>query len=308
MPTIKILNLDTEKNVLLANQSFLNEAGYYVDIATNEQEALDKLSRNDFAILITEFYLRGKDTIDLIKKVKQDYQNIYIIMISAATLSPDHYEAIINVGVDDYFTKPFPPESLLVNIRKGLKRRSLIENSLYLQKKLKTLENSFAADQRLNDGNKILYNLMHFNMLLAKEIVRAKRYDHPFCLLTLHITNKTSINNQFNVTTKHESLNQLSQFFIEHTRKSDIISRYNGDFVLILLETSREGTEIFADRLVKEASKLFSAKSDTAQLPDKQLSIDYLVYPEQSEHINHWITAARKEQTKDNTYSLQNTQ
>ena len=79
MLTVNILNLDTEKNVLLAYQSFLNEAGYFVEIATNEQDALDKLSHNNFAILITEFYLRGKDTLDLIKKVKQ--KQIYFCIL-----------------------------------------------------------------------------------------------------------------------------------------------------------------------------------------------------------------------------------
>ena len=85
----RILLVDTEKNVLLTYQNVLEEEGYKVDVATSSIEAIEKLSSHDFALLITEFNLKGKNTTTLIKHVKQHYPDIYIISLSDYHL--DHF-------------------------------------------------------------------------------------------------------------------------------------------------------------------------------------------------------------------------
>ncbi len=162
MPGEKVLLVDTEKNVLLAYQTVLEEEGYKVEIATSKDEALEKLSYQSFSVLITEFYLKGKTTIELVKKVKQDYPELYVIMISAATLKTDTYEEIINAGVDDYFIKPFSSRNLLVNIKKGLKLRALLMQNIQLEKNLKNMELLFSSDPYYSNETRISCNNLYF--------------------------------------------------------------------------------------------------------------------------------------------------
>ena len=109
MSAERILLVDTEKNILLAYNAVLEEEGYRVEVASTVDEALQKLSLQSLAVLITELYLKGTSTIHMIKRVKRDHPEIYTIMITASSLNSEQYEEIIRAGVDDLFMKPFPP-------------------------------------------------------------------------------------------------------------------------------------------------------------------------------------------------------
>ena len=288
MESEHILLIDTEKNVLYIYKSLLEEYGYHVDIATSEKEALEKLSRESFAILITEFYLKGHDLTVFLKEVKCFHPEIYIIMTTAAYITSDIYEEILNAGVDDFFVKPFPPQRLLATIKKGIKRRlSVIENT-QSEVKLRNLEKLFATDPLYSGRYKIICNNLYFHRRLRYEIMRAKRYNHQFTLL-LFSTNSSS--NLLHLENKKEITNLLSEILLKNTRRTDTITRYNESFSLILLEATTNGTKILAGRLQEQIAQ-------TPTLQDartyKNLKFDYYSYPDHSELIDQWIIEAEK--------------
>jgi len=185
MTTERILLVDTEKNVLLAYNAVLLEEGYKVEVASTIEDALEKLSFQSLAVLITELYLKGANTINMIKQAKRDYPEIYIIMITANSLTSEQYEEIIFAGADDIFMKPFSPKDLLITIKKGLKRRSMIVDFLCLEEKVKKLQQISPPIDDYNGNRKLSSNKHYFNRIVEKEIIRSKRYAHPFSIILL---------------------------------------------------------------------------------------------------------------------------
>lgn len=287
----KILLLDTEKNVLLAYQAILQEEGYLVDTATTEQEALEKIAETNFYVLITELYLKNRVTTGLIKQVKQNYPDIYIIMITATSLNPESYEKIIATGVDDYFTKPFSPKALLANIKKGLQRRQVLIKNRELETRLTSIDTTIYSYDRqlLQEHTKPIFNKSYFSTMLQHEIVRAKRYKHSFSLMTFKINPDKNNASIAQPSSKQEISDELSRILLNHTRKTDIITIYNGTFALILVETPKDGALVFQTRLQKEIEHTFSKNSTADSRPFNAINIDYLTYPEQSQCMEEWM-------------------
>ena len=289
MKSEHILLIDTEKNVLYTYKALLEEYGYHVDIATSEKEALAKLSRESFAVLITEFYLKGHDLTSFLKEVKCFHPEIYIIMTTAAYISSDIYEAILNAGVDDFFVKPFPPQRLLATIKKGIKRRSEVKKNAQSETKLRNLENLFASDPLYSGQYKIICNNLYFHRRLRYEIMRAKRYNRQFTLLLFSIN---SLSNLPHLENKQNFTNQLSEMLLKNTRRTDTITRYNGSYALILLEATTDGTKILTGRLQEQIAHTPTIQ-DTS--PNQNLKFDYFSYPDHSELIDKWMIEAEKE-------------
>lgn len=295
MPGEKVLLVDTEKNVLLAYQAILEEEGYRVDIATSEKEALEKLSQQTFSVLITEFYLKGKTTSELVKQVKQDYPELYIIMISAVTLKSDTYEEIINAGVDDYFSKPFSSRNLLVNIKKGLKLRTFIMRHLQLEERIKNMEFLFSTDPYYSNEDKILCNNLYFHKKLRDEIMRAQRYNSQFSLLLFDLNSSGNGHNNLDPEYRGNVINLISQILLNHTRQTDVITQYDGSFAIILLETPKGGTKVLAERLQEQIIDIPIFKNDLQyQQLSENVKFDCVSYPEHSETIHNWVSKAEK--------------
>ena len=298
MPGEKVLLVDTEKNVLLAYQAVLEEEGYQVDIATSEKDALEKLSQQSFSVLITEFYLKGKTTTELVRRVKQDYPELYIIMISAVTLKSDTYEAIINAGVDDYFTKPFSSRNLLVNIKKGLKLRTLLMRHLQLEERLKNMELLFSSDPYYSNEDKILCNNLYFHKKLRDEIMRAQRYKNQFSLLLFDLNSSGNGHNNLDPEYRRNITNLISQILLNHTRQTDVITQYDGSFAIILLETPKEGTKVLAERLQNHIINTpITKNAPQDQQISKNVKFDFFSYPEHSETIHNWVSEAKRKRS-----------
>ena len=298
MPGEKVLLVDTEKNVLLAYQAVLEEEGYQVEIATSVKQALEKLSNHNFSVLITEFYLKGEITIEFVSRIKQDYPELYIIMISAVTLKSDAYEAIFNAGVDDYFTKPFSCKNLLVNIKKGLKLRALIIRSIQLEERLKNLELLFSTDPYYSNEDKLLCNNLYFQKKLLDEIMRAQRYNNQFSLLLFDLNSSDNGHEDLDPENIHNITNAISQILLNHIRQTDVITQYDGSFAIILLETPKEGTKVLAERLQEHIINtpiIKNAPQD--QQISKNVKFDFFSYPEHSETIHNWVSEAKRKRS-----------
>jgi diguanylate cyclase (GGDEF)-like protein len=212
-------------------------------------------------------------------------------MITATSLSPETYEKIINTGVDDYFTKPFSPQALLANIKKGLRRRQVLIKNRELETRLASIDTkAYSYNRQLpRENTKPIFNKSYFSTMLQHEIVRAKRYKHSFSLMTFDINPEKNSVQIAQPASKQELADELSQILINHTRKTDIITIYNGTIALILVETPKDGALVFQARLQKEIEHTFSKNSAEDSRPFDTINIDFLTYPEQSQCIEEWM-------------------
>jgi diguanylate cyclase (GGDEF)-like protein len=298
MSVTKILLVDTEKNVLLAYKNVLEEEGYQVEIASSEEESLEKLSPKSASVVITESYLKNKSTTNLIKKIKHLYPEMYIIMISAIILKPDSYEEVINAGVDDYFPKPFSTRNLLITIKKGLKRRLLVLRNVQFEERLKYIEHLLTTDPYYSSSGRIICNTLYFHKKLREEIMRAERYKTHFSLLLFDLDPSDNGYKHLEPDKKQKISKEVSRILLDNTRQTDIITQYNGNFALILLETPHSGAKLLTERLQEHIITTFVLQD---KLQNKQLlnnvKFDLISYPEHSQLINKWVSEAEKKRS-----------
>jgi DNA-binding response OmpR family regulator len=119
MEPVKILVVDDETNICQNVKKILSKKHYHVTSALNAQEALDKLSQDSFALLISDIVMPGKNGLELLKLVKQQWPLTKAVIMTAYA-STDTAMKAIRLGALDYLPKPFTPEELRTTVAKAL--------------------------------------------------------------------------------------------------------------------------------------------------------------------------------------------
>lgn len=101
-----ILVVDDEKSMRDFLELMLYKEGYHVSLASDGQEALDVIDKEDFDLIITDIRMRNINGIDVLKRAKDKNPNIPVIMISAYATAETAVEAM-KEGAYDYIPKPF---------------------------------------------------------------------------------------------------------------------------------------------------------------------------------------------------------
>ncbi|MBU2578376.1 response regulator [Patescibacteria group bacterium] len=118
-----ILIVDDEEDVLELVRYNLVKEGYGVKTATTGEEALTKARAQVPELIVLDLMLPGVDGLEVCKKLKSDSktQNIPIIMLTAKGEESDIVTGL-ELGADDYVTKPFSPKVLVARVRRILHR------------------------------------------------------------------------------------------------------------------------------------------------------------------------------------------
>lgn len=116
----KVLVVDDEKEIRDAIEIYLRGEGMNVCKAENGIEALDILLENDINLIILDIMMPKLDGIKTCMKIRES-KNIPIIMLSAKSEDEDKIVGL-NIGADDYITKPFNPLELIARVKSQLRR------------------------------------------------------------------------------------------------------------------------------------------------------------------------------------------
>jgi len=124
MPRENILVVDDEEDILELLRYNLAKNGFNVITATSGEDALKITKTKTFDIILLDLMLPGIDGLDVCKEFKknQSISSIPIIMLTAKGEEAD-IVAGLELGADDYVTKPFSPRVLISRIRAVLRRR-----------------------------------------------------------------------------------------------------------------------------------------------------------------------------------------
>lgn len=117
--SVKILVVDDEPQIRRALQTALRANGFDVDVAEDGQLALDMAAIHPPDILILDLGLPGLDGIEVIRQFRS-WSNVPIIVLSARGAERDKVQAL-DLGADDYLTKPFGMSELVARIRVALR-------------------------------------------------------------------------------------------------------------------------------------------------------------------------------------------
>lgn len=115
-----ILICDDEPDIVSALEIYLQSDGYSTLKACDGSEALEVLEKNDVQLILMDIMMPKMDGITAISKLREKY-NIPVILLTAKSEDTDKILGL-NVGADDYVTKPFNPVELLARVRSQLRR------------------------------------------------------------------------------------------------------------------------------------------------------------------------------------------
>ncbi len=121
----RILVVDDEEDILELVRYNLEKDGYRVTCVTTGEQALGTLRSEIPDAIVLDLMLPGQDGLDVCRKLKgsQDTRAIPIVMLTAKGEDADIVTGL-ELGADDYVTKPFSPRVLLARIRAVLRRRN----------------------------------------------------------------------------------------------------------------------------------------------------------------------------------------
>lgn len=131
-PLPPVLVVDDEKNMRLSLKTLLGGEDYLVRVVESAEEALNLLGREDFFMVITDARLGGMSGYDFLAKVRLQWPELPVLMITAYATSRLAVEAI-KAGAIDYLAKPFAPEELLHAVERCAERYRLLQDNARLR-------------------------------------------------------------------------------------------------------------------------------------------------------------------------------
>ena len=183
-----ILVVDDDKEIVESIEIFLKNEGYNVYKAYNGMEALDVLVNNDVHLILMDIMMPKLDGIKATIKIREE-KNIPIILVSAKSEDTDKIMGL-NIGADDYITKPFNLLELIARVKSNLRR--YVTLGTYNNEKLGNNEVLISGGLELNtstkevkvDGQIVRVTPIEFkilNLLIANSLI----------VLFVHITQNT---------------------------------------------------------------------------------------------------------------------
>lgn len=116
-----ILIVEDEPSIVTLIKYNLEKAGFLTDVAYNGEDAIKKTEENKFDLIVLDLMLPKMDGMEVCKTIRKNKNYIPILMLTA---KDDEYDKIygLEMGADDYLTKPFSPKELIARINAILRR------------------------------------------------------------------------------------------------------------------------------------------------------------------------------------------
>lgn len=115
-----ILVCDDDREIVDAIEIYLMNEGYQIYKAYDGEQAIEMIKKNDIHLLIMDVMMPRLDGIHATLKIRE-YSGIPIIILSAKSEDTDKILGL-NIGADDYITKPFNPLELIARVKSNLRR------------------------------------------------------------------------------------------------------------------------------------------------------------------------------------------
>jgi two-component system, OmpR family, phosphate regulon response regulator PhoB len=168
MANLNILVVEDEDAIREMLIMVLEQAGLQVSAAASAEEALSALAENRVDLLVLDWMLPGMSGIELARRLKREssYKELPIILLTARGEEEDKIRGL-EIGADDYITKPFSPKELVARIKAVMRRSGKLSETGQLTLGDLTLD---AEQHRLSIAGKVIdvspteFRLMQFFM------------------------------------------------------------------------------------------------------------------------------------------------
>jgi len=196
---MSIMIVDDEMVVRKSLLHWFKKMGQHVETASSGTEALQKLYHTPVDLMFVDIKMPGMDGIELLQRVKEDYPDISVIIITAYGSIESAVNAM-KMGADDYLLKPFNPNQLSLLLEKVLHQKRLSTECSYLKGQLEQMtrfDNIIGESAPMMDVFRLIPEVAQSEApvlvsgetgtgkeLVAKAIhAKSKRRQHPFLAL-----------------------------------------------------------------------------------------------------------------------------
>jgi len=174
---MKLLIIEDERDLLSEIVLYMTEQGFLCETATTYSEAEDKLSAYEYEAIILDIGLPGSSGLDLLQELKAHSTESGILIVSAKDSLRDKLTGL-DMGADDYITKPFYLEELNSRINALLRRKnfngstSITAGELTIDTKAKTaMINGNILQLTLKEYALLQYFMINKNRVLSKQAI-----------------------------------------------------------------------------------------------------------------------------------------
>lgn len=160
-----ILVCDDEKDIVNALDIYLKSEGYNTILAYNGNEAIEKVKTEDIHLALLDIMMPVLDGITAMVKIRE-ISNIPVILLTAKSEDTDKILGL-NVGADDYITKPFNPVEVMARVKSQLRRYMMLGGGKINEQSIVigTLELDDTAKKVTVDGDKVSLTPKEYEIL-----------------------------------------------------------------------------------------------------------------------------------------------
>ncbi len=169
----KILLVEDEDSLAIGLKYNLTEEGYIVTRAIDGKAALEYFESNEFDLIILDIMLPYMDGFEIAKIVRDKQPQMPILMLTARTGAGDRVKGL-EIGADDYLTKPFHLKELLLRVKGMLKRKEWYENVSTSQRTYSFGNNKINFKDLTAHNKQENINLTQHEAMLMKYLINKK--------------------------------------------------------------------------------------------------------------------------------------
>ncbi len=161
-----ILICDDEKDIVNALDIYLKAEGYNTVLAYNGDEAIEKVKTEEIHLCLLDIMMPVMDGITAMVKIREN-SNIPVIFLTAKSEDTDKILGL-NVGADDYITKPFNPVEVMARVKSQLRRYMMLGGGITQDKAIRigTLEVDDTEKKVTVDGEYVSLTPKEYEILL----------------------------------------------------------------------------------------------------------------------------------------------
>jgi DNA-binding response OmpR family regulator len=131
-----ILILDKEFHTQWTLKTILESERYIVLAVDTIERAIQNFREFEVSCLITEYRIDDTHASEIIRELKKNFTELYVMMLTHENLEENEYKKIMSAGIDDFFMKPISSERILIHLRKGLRLRKILIQKKRLEQRL----------------------------------------------------------------------------------------------------------------------------------------------------------------------------
>lgn len=160
-----ILICDDEKDIVNALDIYLKSEGYNTVLSYNGSEALEKVRTEDIHLVLMDIMMPVMDGITAMVKIRE-ISNIPVILLTAKSEDTDKVLGL-NVGADDYITKPFNPVEVIARVKSQLRRYMMLGGGNLPEKAIVigSIELDDSSKKVTVDGERISFTPTEYEIL-----------------------------------------------------------------------------------------------------------------------------------------------